>query len=154
MADVDVVFQKKITVNKSPEEVFKYISDFKKTSKHVPGLETFKKTGENRYLWKFKPVGAMGVEIAAEYETEFEVLENKCVKWQSIPGSGNTDVKGEFRIKKKGDGSELELKVETVAHLPIPGFAKSIARPFVEKNVKEVMEGYLRNLKEALEGKS
>lgn len=149
--DITVNFQKKVSVKKKPEEVFDYISDFERTAKQIPDLEKFAKKGKNRYLWKFKPVGAMGVEIAAKYETDVEIIEGKGVKWESIPGSGNTDVRGEFKIKKKGKGSELELIVETTAHLPIPRLAKRIAKPYVEDNVKKVMEGYLANLKNALE---
>ena len=152
MADVEVTFERKITVKAPPEKVYEVLSDFSRVKKLVPSLQSFRKTGENRYHWKFKPAGAMGVEIAAEYETDFELEENKRIAWKSIPGKGNTDVEGEFKLKKKGSGTEVHLKVKTVAHLPIPRFARGIARPYVEKEITRVMDGYLENLKKTVEG--
>ncbi len=150
-ADVEVKFEEKTTVDKSPKDVYKVLADFSKVKKMVPQLQSFKKTGENRYHWKFKPTGAMGIEIAAEYETDFELEEGKRVAWRSVPGKGNTDVEGEFCLKKKGKGTQITLKVRTVAHLPIPRFAKKMARPYVEKAISKVMGGYLENLKKEIE---
>lgn len=151
MLDVDVTYKKAVTIKAPLEKVYGFLSDYEQSARNVPGIDSFTKKGQDHYRWVFKPVGAKSFSIRAEYETMFSSVVNKEVSWESIPGKGNTDVKGRFRLKEAKAGTRLDLDITVTAHLPLPRLMGFVARPAMEMQTQSTMEKYLQNIKRSLE---
>lgn len=149
---IPVEYSGKIKVDKSPAEVYKKLSDVKKAKKLVPGVELIKKVKENVYHWKFKPMGMKGISVTLEFDTEFTFNEPSVVKWDSIKGSGNAEMKGEFRIKASGKGTTVDVKVEMIPDLPVPRMLRKLAEPFVKSEFEKMMKKFLTNVESELKG--
>lgn len=149
---IPVSYSGKIKVDKSPEEVYKKLSDINKAKKLVPGLDSIKKVKENVYRWKFKPMGMKGVSVTLEFDTEFTFNEPSSVKWASIEGSGNAEMKGEFKIKGSQKGTTVEVKIEMTPDLPVPGIFRKLAEPIVKSEFEGMMKKFMENIENELKG--
>lgn len=147
---IPVKFTEKLKVNRSPEEVYAFLSDLKNTSPLVPGLDEFKKVKKDVYHWKFKPMGMKGISVVLEFDTKFDFKENEEISWNSIEGSGNAEMKGRVKIKKHKNGSELDVEIELIPDLPVPSIFRKLAEPFVKSEFDRMMGIFAERIKKAL----
>ena len=135
-----------ITVNRSPEECFRFWRDFENMARIMKHLKSVRITGENRSHWIAKAPAGTEVEWDAEItnETPNESISWHSVEPSSVPNSGSVHFE-----RAPGDRGTV---VRVSLHYDPPGgkFAATIAKLFGEEPSVQVRDD-LRRFKQVIE---
>jgi uncharacterized membrane protein len=144
--DGRAVRTKSITVNRSPEEVYRFWHDFENLPRFMTHLESVRMTGGNRSHWVAKAPGGKTVEWDAIIT---EDKPGEKIAWKSVEGS---DIENSgwvmFRPAPGGRGTEVHVYVEYNPPAGILGVG--IAKLFGEE-VGEQIKGDLYRFKQVIE---
>jgi uncharacterized membrane protein len=138
--------KKAITVNRSPDEVYRFWHDFQNLPRFMDHLESVKVTGDRRSHWKAKAPAGKTVEWDAEI---VEDRPNELIAWRSVDGA---DVRnsGSVRFVPAPGGRGTEIRVELEYAPPGGVIGATIAKLFGEEPAQQVGSD-LRRLKQVLE---
>jgi uncharacterized membrane protein len=134
-----------ITVNRAPEEVYRFWRDFQNLPRFMANLESVQMLGDRRSHWCARLPGGKRVEWDAEMVTD---RPNQLIAWRSLPGSrAPNSGTVEFRPAPGGRGTEIVVEMEY--HRPRLGI-RSAAR-LLSKGLAEQVGADLRRFKQVLE---
>jgi uncharacterized membrane protein len=142
----EIYVTKTITINRSPEEVYRFWHNFENLPRFMSHLESVQVTGERRSHWKAKAPAGMTVEWDAEV---IEDLPNELIAWRSVEGA-DVPNSGLVRFKAGPAGQGTELRVELRYHPPGGRLGAMIAKLFGEEPEQQV-KGDLRRFKQVME---
>ena len=138
--------EKSVTINKSPEELYRYWRNFENLPRFMNHLESVKVLDPKRSHWVAKAPAGRTVEWDAEIHNE---KENELIAWRSLEGSEVNNA-GSVRFEKAPNGRGTEVKV-ALEYEPPAGFIGSlIAKLFGEEPEQQVQED-LRRFKQVME---
>lgn len=141
-----VKVEKTTTINRSPEELFRFWRDFENLPRIMSHLESVKVTGGNRSHWVAKAPGGSTVEWDAEIYNE---KENELIAWRSLEGS-DVDNAGSVRFTPATGGRGTEVRVTLKYDPPGGVIGAAIAKLFGEEPAQQVQED-LRRFKQFME---
>ena len=135
-----------ITVNRSPEEVYRYWHDFQNLPRFMFHLEAVEPRGDRRYHWVAKAPLGQKVEWDAEV---VEDVSNELIAWRAtedadVPNSGSV------RFVPAPGGRGTEVIVEIDYQLPGGAIGDTVARLFGEEPQQQ-MKDDLRRFKQVVE---
>ena len=138
--------EKSVTVNRSPEEVYRFWRDFQNLPRFMNHLERVSDLGNGRSHWVAKAPAGGTVEWDAEIYNE---KENELIAWRSLEGS---DVQSAgsvaFRPAPGGRGTEITVELQ---YNPPAGIAGALfARLFGEEPAQQIRED-LHRLQQVME---
>jgi uncharacterized membrane protein len=135
---VDV--SKSVTINRPPEEVYRFWRDLENLPTFMRHLERVEVTGENRSHWVAKAPAGRKVEWDAEIT---EDRPNEFVSWRTLGGSDvNSSGSAEFLPIRDGAATELRVRMQ---YQPPAGMVGAIAaKMFGEEPQLQVNEDLLR----------
>jgi uncharacterized membrane protein len=139
-------FTRSITVNRPPEEVYRFWRSFQNLPRFMTHLEAVEVRDERRSHWVARGPAGLKVEWDAEI---LEERPNELISWRSLPGAGVANAGTvHFRRAPAGRGTELELEL---AYAPPGGlFGVSLAKLLGEDPSQQV-QGDLRRFKQVME---
>lgn len=135
-----------ITINRPPEEVYRYWHDFTNLPKFMFHLESVEPMGDKRYHWVAKaPLGGK-VEWDAEITEE---IPNELIAWRSsddadVPNTGSV----QFSPAPGNRGTEVVVEVDY--QLPGGAIGDTIAKLFGEEPQQQIKDD-LRRFKQVVE---
>jgi uncharacterized membrane protein len=135
-----------ITINKSPEELYRFWSDFENLPCVMPYIKSVQTTGQRRLHWVAKERRGM----AAEWDAEItEERDNQLIAWRSLEGAPVPhQVCVHFQAAPGGRGTEVRV---TLAYAPPLGkLGATVARLFGEAPDEQLDEA-LRRFKNIVE---
>lgn len=133
------------------ERTFAYFRDFEKAiPTNFPGLERFAGMPPDAYRWTFEGVSYGGYEIKLDLATRFSIDTGKRIGIEPVSGSGNGELRGQWRFAPKGNGTEVHFEAELQGDLPVPFFLKTLAVSVAQKELTKVFDTYLSNVEKAL----
>jgi uncharacterized membrane protein len=135
-----------ITVNSSPEEVYRFWRDFENLPRFMSHLESVRITGERRSHWVAKAPGGTTVEWDAEI---IEDIPNKLIAWRSLEGA-DVENSGVVRFERAPGGRGTEVRVEIVYNPPGGILGAGIAKLFGEEPGQQI-KGDLFRFKQVME---
>ena len=138
--------RKAITVNRPPEEVYRFWHDFRNLPRFMHHLESVQVTGDRRSHWKTKGPAGMSVEWDAETVDD---RPNELIAWRSVEGS-QVDNAGSVRFVPAPGGRGTEVHVELRYSPPGGAVAAAIAWLFGESADQQVYDD-LRAFKQVIE---
>ena len=138
--------EKSLTVNRSPEELFRFWRNFENLPRFMNHLESVKNLGENRSHWVAKAPAGTTVEWDAEVYNE---KENELIAWRSLEGA-DVDNAGSVRFKEAPGGRGTEVKVVLEYDPPGGIVGAAIAKLFGEAPDQQIDED-LRRFKQVME---
>jgi uncharacterized membrane protein len=145
-ANRGIKVEKSVTINKSPEELYRFWRNFENLPRFMNHLESVKQTGEGRSHWVAKAPAGKTVEWDAEVYNE---KENELIAWRSLEGS-DVDNAGSVRFEPATDGSSTIVRV-TLKYDPPGGVIGSmIAKLFGEEPSQQIEED-LHRFKQVME---
>ena len=116
--------QQAITVNRPPEEAYRFWHDFPNLPRFMEHLESVEVTGDGRSRWTAR--GPAGTK--AEWEAEVtEDRPGEVIAWRSVEGSA-VDTSGAVRFTPAPGGRGTEVRVE-LRYSPPAGVARQGRRP-------------------------
>jgi uncharacterized membrane protein len=105
-------FERSITINKPPAEVYRYWRDFTNLPRFMKNLESVE-VRDGRSHWVARTPGGFKIEWDAEITAE---RENELISWRSLPGS-DIETSGSVRFKPAQGrrGTELQMNIRAEA---------------------------------------
>ena len=137
--------EKRITIDRSPEELYRYWRNFENLPRFMKHLESVRDTGGGRSHWVAKaPSGT--VEWDAEIINE---RENEMIAWQSLE---NADVPnaGSVWFEAAPGGRGTQVKVSLDYNAPAGKVGAAVAKLFGEEPEQQIEED-LRRFKQVME---
>ncbi len=137
---------KTIVVNRDPEDVYQFWSNFENFPKFMNNLESVTTTGNGRSHWK--ALGPAG----KRFEWDAEIVENRpheLIRWRSLPGA-DVDNDGSVRFERAPGGRGTLVRVNLRYDLPGGIFGTALATLTGSEPGQEVSED-LRRFKQVME---
>ena len=138
--------KKAITVNRPPEEVYRFWHDFRNLPRFMKHLEDVRVTGNRRSHWKAKAPAGTTVEWDAEVVDD---RPNELIAWRSLEGA-DVDNWGSVRFAPAPGGRGTEVRVELDYAPPGGALGATVAKLFGEEPEQQ-MQDDLRRFKQVLE---
>ncbi|MBI9076255.1 MAG: SRPBCC family protein [Desulfatibacillum sp.] len=133
------------------DKAFDFFMDVPKTAECFPKVDTVKDLGDNKYHWVMTKEGVGKYSIQVEYGAHYSFDRDKgIVEWTSIPGIGNGVSRGKSVITSKGGKTQVNFSTTMDLELPLPGLAKPLIKPFVNREFEKSMEKFRDNVIKAL----
>src|SRR5215813_229929 len=135
-----------VTINRSPEEIYRYWRDFQNLPRFMKHLESVRATGDRRSHWVAKsPVGR-----TVEWDAEItEDRPNELIAWRSLEGA-DVDTVGSVRFQRAPGGRGTIVKVE-MRHSPPAGMAGATVGKLLGEGFEWEIKNGLRRLKQLME---
>jgi carbon monoxide dehydrogenase subunit G len=136
------------------DEVFDVLSDVPKSVSHFPKVDKLQPLGDGVYQWEMQKVGAGQVSIQTVYACKYTSDRARgTVKWTPVPGIGNAQVGGSWKITDhKGKSTTCVLRTEGTVVVPVPALMKMVIEPVVASEFEKLVEKYIANLVKAFGG--
>jgi uncharacterized membrane protein len=138
--------EKSVTINKSPEELYRFWRNFENLPRFMDHLESVHVTGGNRSHWVAKAPAGSSVEWDAEIYNE---KENELIAWRSLEGADVASA-GSVHFQAAPGGRGTEVKVVLKYDPPGGVVGATIARLFGEEPSQQI-EDDLRRFKQVME---
>jgi len=138
--------KKTVTINKSPEELYRFWLNFENLPSFMEHLESVTVSSEGRSHWVAKaPMG-----MTAEWDAEIiNQKENQMIAWRSLPGSKIANAGSvQFKVAPGEQGTEVRVELDYEPPLGVVGAI--FAKVFGEEPALQVQED-LRHFKHIME---
>lgn len=144
--DRGVRVRRSVTVNRSPEEAYRFWRDFGNLPRFMRHLESVEVLEGGRSRWRATAPAGRTVEWEAEL---VEDRPNEVIAWRSLPGA-DVDNAGVVRFVPAPGGRGTEVRVELEYRPPGGKVGQLAAKLFGEEPAQQV-SGDLRRFKQVLE---
>ena len=141
-----IICEKSVTINRSPEEVYRFWRDFQNLPRFMSHLESVQVMSEKRSHWVAKAPAGMQVEWDAEI---IEDRPNQLIAWHSLEGA-DVDNSGVVRFERAPGGRGTEVRVQLQYDPPGGKIGAAIAKLFGEEPEQQI-KGDLYRLKQVME---
>lgn len=136
----------------TPDQTYALLADVPRSGKHFPDVQDVRPVGD-LHLWQMKRVGVPPLAFQSEYHGRWELDPvARSVRWASVPGRGNTVVKGQWTIEPDGSGTRFTLDLTFTLAMPLPSILRSSAEKVLAHENGRIIAGYLANLTATLDG--
>ncbi|MGI8838716.1 MAG: SRPBCC family protein [Pyrinomonadaceae bacterium] len=142
----DYHIEKSITINETPEGLYKFWRDLENLPRFIENLESVTPLDERRSHWVVKGPANSTVEWDAEI---FNEKENELIAWRSLSGSEVTNA-GSVHFEPAPDGRGTKLSV-TVNYNPPGGKAGVFLAKLFGEEPGQLIDLNLRRLKRLVE---
>jgi uncharacterized membrane protein len=138
--------EKCITINKSPDECYRFWRNFDRFPEFMQHLEAVEKITDTRSHWKARaPVGA-----SVEWDAEITADQpGELLAWHSVDGA-DVDNGGTVRFEPAAGGRGTIVRVE-MQYKPPGGKAGALVAKLFGENPSQQMDGDLRRFKQIIE---
>ncbi|HEX8089368.1 MAG TPA: SRPBCC family protein [Blastocatellia bacterium] len=139
-ANGGTVRAKAMTINRPPEEVYRFWRDFQNLPRFMTHLESVQVTEGNRSHWVAKAPAGATVEWDAEI---IEDRPNEMIAWRSLEGA-DVDNSGSVRFEQAPGGRGTEVRVEIEYNPPGGVVGATIAKLFGEEPEQQLKDDLFR----------
>ncbi|MDE2146748.1 MAG: SRPBCC family protein [Burkholderiales bacterium] len=129
------------------KEVFDLLSDVPASVSHFPKVHKLSDEGGGVYRWEMEKVGTAQVNLQTVYASKYTSHRARgSVVWTPVPGVGNAQVGGSWKITDRKSSTALEFKVQGTVDVPLPGMMRLVVGPIVKGEFEGLVEKYIDNL--------
>lgn len=155
MAKFPTEVERSVTVKAPVAKVYEFFWDVVGSSSCIEGIDTCKKSGQDRYRFVFQERSAGLVSLVVRYTCKYEGNGVDEIRFESVGAKDdNTDVSGRIHLKASGpDATKVTLWQRLAPETPVPTLLQGLIRSTVEKEASEAVRLYLASAKHALEGR-
>jgi len=144
---VDIDSGYEFTVQAPFKTVFDLLSDVPKSVSHFPKVDKLVFLGSGVYRWEMEKVGTAQANIQAVYASKYVSNRSQgSVVWTPVPGVGNAQIGGSWKITRAKKGTALEFRVQGTVEVPLPGLMKAVVAPVVRAEFDTLIEQYIDKL--------
>ena len=137
---------KSITVNRPPQEVYRFWHEFPNLPRFMSHLESVEVTGDRRSHWRAKAPAGMTIEWDAEIVDD---QPDRLIAWRSIEGSDVAHA-GVVHFEPAPGGRGTEVRIEVDYDMPGGKLGQLAAKLFGEEPAQQVHDD-LRAFKQVME---
>ncbi|MFN2498264.1 MAG: SRPBCC family protein [Pyrinomonadaceae bacterium] len=143
----DYHIEKSITINQTPEALYKFWRDLENLPRFIENLESVKPLDDRRSHWVVKGPGNTTVEWDAEIINE---KENELIAWRSLPERAEVTNAGSIHFERAPDGRGTKVSV-TVNYNPPGGAVGLLVAKLFGEEPGQLIDLNLRRLKRLVE---
>ena len=143
---VFVRVKKNITINRSPEELYRFWREFQNLPRFMNDLESVQVIGEKRSHWVAKGPAGKRIEWDAEIT---EDRPNELIAWRSLEDS-DVDNAGSVRFEQARGKRGTVIRVE-IEYRPPAGSLGATVSKFLGADPKQALHESLHRLKQLME---
>ncbi len=142
-----------VTVKRPMAEVYEHLWDVVGTTRLIPGLDSCKALGGDRYHFQYEEKSSGPISLVVRYTAQYEGNGKNEITYKSIGGKkDNTDVEGTIHLRSKGTKStEITLHQMMAPEMPVPRLLQPLVRPIVQREATDGLRAYLEAVKQTLE---
>lgn len=135
------------------EKVYTFLSSPELLRAAFLELERYEILDATTARWQLKEKNEKGVRFRPDYTVRYGGNGRDRVEWSSLP-TGNMRTKGTAALRAKGaDTTEVQYEETVASDLPIAGLKARIFQPFVAREIRKGVQGFLDRIKARLEGR-
>ena len=153
MIDVSVPYDIDLHVNASADDAYALVADIERSASHFPGLLRIERIDDNgRWRWHMEEKGVGPIKLSVRYDAIYVAdAEARTIRWQP-PGSTGGDMEsfGTWTIRSDSDGTVLEFRSTTIAHVPAPRLMKGMVEVIATEELSKLMRTYTAAIQETL----
>jgi uncharacterized membrane protein len=138
--------EKSVTINKSPEELYRFWRNFENLPRFMNHLESVTTLSEGRSHWVAKAPAGRTVEWDAEVYNE---KEGELIAWRSLEGA-DVDNAGSVRFEPASGGQGTTVRVTLKYDPPAGKIGSLVAKLFGEEPSQQIEED-LQRFKQVME---
>jgi uncharacterized membrane protein len=135
-----------VTINRSPEELYRFFRDFQNLPRFMKHLESVRVTGNRSSHWVAKAPAGRTVEWSAEIT---EDRPNELIAWRSLEGA-DVDNIGSVRFERAPGGRGTIVRVE-MRYSPPAGVVGATVAKLLGKDPEWQIKDDLRRFKQVME---
>lgn len=149
---IEMEVTREMEVNVPYDKVFDLLADVEKSGSHFPRVESLTPMGDGVFRWASEKVGVDKYQLQSVYVCKYTNNRDEgWVRWVPVPGVGNGQVSGDWKIESLGpDRTRATLRTKAAAEVPVPKLAKMLVAPFVKREINSATDTYIANLKKTL----
>ncbi len=153
MAKFPTEVERSVTVQVPLAKAYAYLWDVVGSSECIPGLDTCKRIGKDKYRFTYAARSTGPVSLVVRYTAQYETNGKDRITFESTTSEGdNTDVTGVIRLQPSGAGAtKISLRQMVAPDTPVPRLLQGLIRSFVEREAADAVKEYLANVKQTLE---
>lgn len=137
------------------DEVYAVLSDVPVSASFFPGVERLVPLGRSVYRWDMERVGPRELELRTVYAARYAVSKARgTVAWTPVPGVGNAQVGGSWRIARGRATTSLTLDIDATVHTPFAPLLRLAVEPMLRAEFEARVERYIDNLIEHFGGEA
>jgi uncharacterized membrane protein len=141
-----VKVERSVTINKSPEELYRFWLNFENLPRFMDHLEEVRVTGDGRSHWVAK--GPAGTSVTWDAES-YNLKENEMIAWRSLEGSQVANA-GSVHFNAAPGGRGTEVRVVLKYDPPAGVLGAWVAKLFGEAPEQQIEED-LQRFKQLME---
>jgi uncharacterized membrane protein len=141
-----VAVRRTITINRPPDELYRYWRDFRNLPRFMPRIRSVEVSGARRSHWTATGPGGL------EFEWDAEVVDDRPgerIAWESLPGARVAHA-GIVRFQRAPGGRGTEVTVE-IEYSPPGGVAGAAVAQLTGRAPGQQLEEDLRRFKQLME---
>ena len=143
--DIDIAYE--FAVKAPFKQVFDLLSDVPASVSHFPKVDRLVDMGDGVYRWEMAKVGTPQIGLQTVYASKYACDRRKgSVVWTPVPGVGNAQVAGSWKITDRKGATALLLNIQGRVETPFPGLMKMVVAPVVTGEFESLTERYIDNL--------
>ena len=140
-------------VNAATKDVFALLADVPVSASFFPKVEQLVDLGGGAYRWEMEKIGVASISLQTVYASKYVSNKTKgAVDWSPMPGVGNAQVSGSWRLKNNKKSTHITLQINGEIAIPLPALMKAVVAPVVEAEFEAAVETYIANLIEEFGG--
>ena len=143
----DVRAERAITINKSPEEFYRFWRDFESLPRFMSHLRSVRTTGENRTHWIAQGPGGKQFEWDAVITAD---RPGECISWRTLEGA-DVDHNGTVRFEQAPGGRGTVVRVQMYYTPPAMGAAGALVAQALGQDPQGEIAKDLRRFKQVME---
>lgn len=129
------------------DEVYAVLSDVPTSAGFFPGVERLATLGRGVYRWDMERVGPRELELRTVYAARYAASKARgTVVWTPVPGVGNAQVAGSWRIVRGKASTGLTLDIDATVHTPFAPLLRVAIEPVLRAEFEQRVERYIDNL--------
>lgn len=134
------------------ERVYALLADVPSSVAHFPEIESLTSEG-GAFHWRLKKLGAGPLQFQVHYAARYSFDPvARAVRWDGVPGVGNTKVDGRWIIEPRGAGARFTMETSFTLDLPFPKLMRGAVEAILQKENERIIGEYLGNLVKTLDG--
>lgn len=150
---VNIDIDKSFTVSADLATTFALLADVPASAEHFPKVDKLTDLGGGTYRWEMDKVGLGDHAIQTIYASTYVTDEDEgTVEWSPVKGEGNALVSGKWTLEESGSGTTARLESSAELELPMPKLLKMAIAPVVKHEFTSMVDTYIENIQEALNG--
>lgn len=142
----DIHIEKSVTVNRSPEELYRFWRNFENLPRFMNNLDSVVVTDAQHSHWKVKGPAGSTIEWDAEI---YNKKENELISWRTLEGADVVNA-GTVRFEQAPNGRGTYVRVSLNYNAPAGRISALIAKLFGQEP-GQMIEEDLRRFKQVME---